>query len=294
MYLAMHTWMRAEPIEAAIRRIAPLGYEALEISGEPDQHDVGEVRRLLTGHGIRCFGAVTLMLGERNLLAADEGQRARSIDYVNDCITMVKELGGEEISVVPATVGKITPDSTPEREWQWAVEALKEVYDHGIKSGVRIGIEPINRFETYFINRGDQAIALAEAVGPECGVCLDIFHMNIEETDPLAAIRRAGDRLIDFHVADNNRMAPGMGSLDWPAIIATLEEVGYDGPLSVEFCAPIDRTPADPHPDAVERAPVDISPEQKRFLEEHGSTTISESFYSFLVETSAQTLLPLT
>jgi len=162
-----------------------------------------------------------------------------------------------------------------------------------VASGVRLAIEPINRFETYFINRGDQALALAEAVGPECGVCLDIFHMNIEETDILAAIRRAGDRLVDFHVADNNRMAPGMGTFDWPAIVETLEQVGYDGPLSVEFCAPIDRTPANPHPDALEREPIDISPEQKKFLEEHGSASISETVYSFLVETSAQTLLPL-
>ncbi len=267
MDLAIHTWMRAEPIEAAIRRIAPLGYKALEISGEPDRHDIDEVRGLLSEHGIRCFGAVTLMQGERNLLAVDEGQRARTIAYVNDCITMVKELGGEEMSIVPATVGKVTPDSTPENEWQWAVDSLKEIYDHGMRSGVRLGIEPINRFETYFINRGDQAIALAEAVGPECGVCLDIFHMNIEETDVLAAIRRAGERLIDFHVADNNRMAPGMGTIDWPAVVDTLKEVGYDGPLSVEFCAPIDRTPADPHPDALEREPIDISAEEKMFLE---------------------------
>ena len=84
------------------------------------------------------------MLGERNLLAASEGARARSIAYVNDCITMVKELGGEEISIVPGTVGKVTPDSTPENEWQWAVDSLKEIYEHGMASGVRLGIEPIN------------------------------------------------------------------------------------------------------------------------------------------------------
>ena len=134
----MHTWMRAEPIGAAIRRIGRLGYKALEISGEPERHDIDEVRGLLSENGIRCFGSVTLMLGDRNLLAANEDQRARSIGYVNDCITMVKELGGEEISVVPATVGKITPDSTPENEWRWAVDALKEIYEHGIKSGVLV------------------------------------------------------------------------------------------------------------------------------------------------------------
>ncbi len=285
--------MRAESIETAIRRIAPLGYKSLEISGEPERHDTTDIRRLLQEHSIRCFGTVTLMLGERNLLAADSGQRARSVRYVKDCITMVHELGGEEISIVPGTVGKITPDSTPDKEWQWAVDTLKEIYDHGLKSGVKLGIEPINRFETYFINRGDQAIALAEAVGPECGVCLDIFHMNLEETDVHDAIRRAGDRLVDFHVADNNRFAPGMGHFDWVAIVATLKEIGYDGPLSVEFCPPVDRTPADPHPDAIDTDPPDISPEQKKYLEEHGSSMISETFYTSLVETSAKTLLPL-
>ena len=81
----------------------------------------------------------------------------------------------------------------------------------GVRNGVKIGIEPINRFETYFINRGAQALALAEAVAPDCGVCLDIFHMNIEEDDPIAAIHEAQGRLVNFHVADNNRMACGMG-----------------------------------------------------------------------------------
>ncbi|MEM7232790.1 MAG: sugar phosphate isomerase/epimerase, partial [Planctomycetota bacterium] len=255
MELAMHTWMRAEPIEAALARIAPLGYKSLEISGEPERHDTAEIRGLLKKYGIRCFGAVTIMQGERNLLSADPGARARSVQYIKECLTMVSELGGVEMSVVPATVGKITPDSTPENEWQWAIDSLQEAYDHGLKHGVQLGIEPINRFETYFLNRGDQAIALAEAVGPECGVCFDIFHMHMEESDVHAAIRRAGSRLIDFHVADNNRFAPGMGTIDWPSVIETLKSIGYDGPLSVEFCAPIDRTPANPHPEAIDPNP---------------------------------------
>jgi hypothetical protein len=91
-------------------------------------------------------------------------------------------------------------------------------------------------------------LALAEAVGPECGVCLDAFHLNIEEADMLAAIRRAGKRLFDFHVADNNRLACGMGSLNWSAIIRTLKDIGYDGAVTVEFVAPVDRTPANPFP----------------------------------------------
>ena len=293
MQLAIHNWMKVEPIDVTIRRMARHGYRLLEIQGEPYKYDTAQVRKLLHDHGLECWGSVTLMLDERNLVARDEEQRAKSITYVKDCMTMVGELGGSVISVVPGTVGKVVPDSTPENEWAWCVEALKECYDHGLKCGVQIGVEPINRFETYFINRGAQAMALAEAVGPECGVCLDIFHMNIEEDEPLQAIRECGSRLVNFHVADNNRMACGMGNLDWPAIVSTLQGVGYDGALSVEFCPPLDRTPANRWPGSVDPHPEGISDSERKFLEDHGSSVFSADFYEMHVARSAETLLPL-
>ena len=79
MPLAIHNWMRAEPLEATLARIAPLGYDYLEIQGTPADYDTKEVRTQLKRYGIKCWGSVTLMLGERNLLAADEGARARSV-----------------------------------------------------------------------------------------------------------------------------------------------------------------------------------------------------------------------
>ena len=88
-------------------------------------------------------------------------------------------------------------------------------------------------------------------------------------------------------------MACGMGALDWPAIVAALREINYDGALTVEFVAPIDRTPANRFPDAVEKDPVDISAEELQFIIDHGSSLLSESFYSMLVEKCATTLLPL-
>ncbi len=293
MHLAIHNWMKVEPIEVTVQRLARYGYKSLEIQGEPYKYDTIAVRALLKSYGVRCWGSVTLMLDDRNLLARSEEQRAESVTYVKDCITMVMELGGEVISVVPGTVGKVVPDATPAKEWAWCVEALKECYDHGNRCGVKIGIEPINRFETYFINRGAQARALAEAVGPDCGVCLDIFHMNIEEDDPLEAIRACGDRLVNFHVADNNRMASGMGNLDWAAIIAVLQEVGYDGALSVEFCPPLDRTPANRWPNSVDLNPEGITASERKFLEDHGSSVFSTEFYDMHVRRSAETLLPL-
>lgn len=293
MHIAIHNWMRAETIETTIARIAKQGYHALEIQGTPEEYDTKYVRQLLHDNHLKCWGSVTLMLGERNLVAKDEAQRAASVKYVKNIIKMVKELDGHMVSVVPGTVGKIVPDGRPDEEWQWAVESLKECYDYAEKSGVLLGIEPINRFETYFINRGDQALALAEAVGKNCGVCLDIFHMNLEEGNYYGTIRRAKDRLVGFHVADNNRFAPGMGTLDWQKIINVLKEVGYDGALSVEFCPPLDRTPANPYPHSIDDNPVGLSAEQKKFLEDHGSSALTEEFYSMLTQKSIDTLLPL-
>ena len=126
MHLSMHNWMRAEPIEVTVKRLAKYGYESIEISGEPDIYDTKEVRGILKENGIRCWGAVTLMLGDRNIVAKDEAQRAMSVQYVKDCVTMVKELDGYEVTIVPNTVGKITPDGTPEEEWAWAVDSMKK------------------------------------------------------------------------------------------------------------------------------------------------------------------------
>ena len=293
MHLSTHNWMRAEPLETTLRRIKRFGYESIEISGEPTQYDIADTRRLLKEHGIRCWGAVTLTLGERNLAARDEGQRARSVDYVRSLVTMVSELDGEIVTLVPATVGKVVPDGTEDEEWTWVVDATRECFGHAQAKGVRIAVEPLNRFETYLFNRGAQALELADAVSPDCGVCLDTFHLNIEEEDMYAAIRQAGKRLFDFHVADNNRFACGLGQLDWPKIVGTLKEIGYNGALTNEFVAPVDRTPAAKYPNMVDRNPVNIPPEQLKFIQDHGSSVLTEEFYSDQMRITAETILPL-
>ncbi len=293
MHLSTHNWMRAEPLEVTLKRIKRLGFESIEISGEPGQYPPAECLPLLKQYGIRCWGAVTLTLGDRNLAAKDPAQRAATVDYMRSLVEMVHQLEGHELTVVPATVGKVTPDGTPEEEWSWVVAGLQEVYALAEERGVRLALEPLNRFETYFMNRADQAMALAEAVGPNCGVCLDVFHMNIEEKDMLAAVRASSSRLVDVHVAENNRLAPGMGSVDWTSFVKTLDEIGYDGALTMEAVAPIDRTPVSPWTNQVEKNPVDISPEQLKFIEDHGSSLLSEEYYTMLYERASETLLPL-
>ena len=290
--------MRAEPIKTTIARLAKYGYKSIEISGEPEQFGLNgskDTKALLDEYNLKCWGSVTLMLGERNLVALDPGKRAMSVQYVKDCITMVKELDGYEMTIVPATVGKVVADATPDEEWKWAVESMKEIYEHSQKAGVRLAIEPLNRFETYFLNRAEQAMALAEATGPDCGVCLDAFHINIEEADLYEAIRSTKGRLTDFHVAENNRMPAGHGDYDWKKVVDTLKSIGYDGALTAEFVAPIDRTPVNHYKNALETdfSNVDISPEQLKFIIDHGSNILTENFYDWLVEENAKTLLKL-
>ena len=295
MHLSMHNWMRAEPIETTIARLAKYGYKSIEISGEPEKYDPKHVRGLLDHYGLNCWGSVTLMVGGRNMQSGDESVRASSVQYVKDCIQLVSDLDGQILTLVPGEVGKITPDSTPENEWGWLVDGVKEIYEVAEAKGVRVGIEPLNRFESYLITRAEQALALCDAVGPNLGVVLDAFHINIEEANLWDAIRLVGPKLVDFHVAENNRMPAGYGDYDWQKVVSTLEEIGYDGALTAEFVAPVDRTPANKYPNALETNfdGLDIDPDQLKFIIDHGSSILTEEYYDWLVKVNAETLLPL-
>jgi len=300
MKVAMHNWMRAEPVETTIKRLAKYGYDGIEISYDsvelsPGASGTAAVRETLKENGIECVGSISLMFAGRDLIHADPAVRESSVEYLRKCITMIKELradvdGPGTMSIVPSEVGKVQAMASPEEEWDWAVEGLKAVREHANGEGVRIAVEPLNRFETNFVNRHDQALLLAEAVGPDVGVCLDVYHMNQEESDLLQAFRNAGDRLFDVHVADNNRMAVGQGQLPWGDIMSTLKEIGYDGSITVEFVPPLDRTPANPYKNAMAAADDSLTPEQLKFIEDHGSGVLSEEFYSWLVEESVKTL----
>jgi D-psicose/D-tagatose/L-ribulose 3-epimerase len=114
-------------------------------------------------------------------------------------------------------------------------ENLRPVVEHAAGRGVRVGVEALNRYETSVLNTVDQALeALAPLPSEGCGLMLDVYHMNIEETDVAAAISRAGDRIAHVQVCGNQRGTPGDDHLDWPAIFAALDATGYDGPVCIE------------------------------------------------------------
>ncbi|MBC7812506.1 MAG: sugar phosphate isomerase/epimerase [Burkholderiales bacterium] len=281
MKICMHNWMRPEPLEVTLARLNRLGYDGIEIMGEPRKYDVKEVRGLLDKYKIECWGSVTIMVAGRDLIHADPYFREMSLQYVIECIDLVAALDGKILTLVPSEVGKIIAMSDPETEWAWAVEGIKKAADHANKKGVRIGLEPLNRFETNFLNRHDQAIRLAQDVGEGVGVCLDAFHIFIEEADPYQAILDTGSMLVDFHVADNNRFPPGSGCFDWKKIISTLGQAGYDTYLTSEFVVPLDRSPLNIKDEA---AGTEASDAELKFIRDHGSDLMSEARYSKYVE----------
>ncbi|MFN6201375.1 MAG: sugar phosphate isomerase/epimerase family protein [Acidobacteriota bacterium] len=286
---SMHNWMRPEPIEVTLERLHRFGYDGIEISGEPARYDTDEVRRLMDRYQLECWGSVTMMFEGRDLVHPDDTIRRESVQYIKDSLDMTKRLGGRVFCIVPSTVGKTRPLASIAQEWAWAVEGLKEVTEYAGELGIVPGIEPLNRFETYFINRHDQALLLCEEVGNNLGVVLDAFHINIEEADPVQAIRNVGSKLVDFHVADNNRRPAGKGHFDWARIVEALREIGYEGHLTAEFVLTLDRTPIALMSEKRE-SDMTINEADLKFINDMGSGLISGADYDRAVETSIATL----
>ncbi|KAL6890092.1 xylose isomerase-like protein [Trichoderma evansii] len=293
MHLSAHTWMRPEPLRRTLERISELGYTSIELAGEPSLYPIDETRQILREYNIKCWGTVTLQHGSRDLTAADPAHRRATIQYMKDVVSMAADLGGKIVTVVPARVGKLSPSSTPENEWRWAVEGLREVAALAKQKNIRVGIEPLNRFETYFLNRVDQALALADAVGHDCGITFDPFHLALEEKDLYEALQKAKHRIVDFHVADHNRLAAGDGYFNWQRIITELREAGYDGALAVECMPPIDRTPIGNFgATQLETGEIEVPEGQLQFIIDHGSGVLSDAYYTGLMRRSAETLRP--
>src|SRR5258708_35774302 len=109
------------------------------------------------------------MVNGRDLIHEDHYVRLGSIQYAKDCLTLASKLGGKNVTLIPSTVGKTAPMASVEQEGRWAGDGIKECQEHAEKVGVKIAIEPLNRFETYFINRHNQALEHAHQDGVDSG-----------------------------------------------------------------------------------------------------------------------------
>jgi D-psicose/D-tagatose/L-ribulose 3-epimerase len=218
--------------------VAGWGFDVIELPVEqPGDWDPASARRLLDDLGLRA--SVVLVTGEgRELVATDPATVRRTQDYLRTVLDAAAEVGSP-VAAGPAyaSVGRTWRMTPAERTAAYAelAENLGPVVDHARAAGVVLAVEPLNRYETSLLNTVDQALtALAPLPADGCGLALDVYHLNIEESDPAAAIRRAGARLAHVQVCANDRGAPGADHLDWPALLAAVDDTGYAGPLVIE------------------------------------------------------------
>lgn len=241
--LGVNTWVWTSPLtDATLAELAPRiagwGFEVIELPVEnPGEWDPARAATLLADLGLAA--SVVLVMGEgRELVAADATTVVATQDYLRHVVD-VAEVVGSPVIGGPAysSVGRTWRMSPEERTTRYAElrDGLAPVVTHAAAAGVRVAVEPLNRYETSLLNTVDQTLAALDGLPDNgCGIALDIYHMNIEETDIAAAVRRAGGRIAHVQVCANDRGAPGADHLDWPGFLTALDDAGYRGPLVIE------------------------------------------------------------
>lgn len=237
------TWLWTSPFHTGIAdelfgRIASMGFDAVEIAVEdPGLIDAGVVAGCLERHGLTAL--VCGAFGDdRDLAHEDPAVRRNGLDYISRCLDLCTILGAGFLGgPMYSAVGKarMVPPEQRLREWGLAVENLRTASEMAFDRGLRLAIEPLNRFESDMVNTCSDALRMIDQVGhPAAGILLDAFHMNIEEPDIHAAITAAGDRLLHLQVADNYRGTPGTGQVRWDEYRRGLQDIGYRGAVSIE------------------------------------------------------------
>ena len=221
-----------------IADIAAMGYDGVELAiRDPMLVDLDALEALTREHGLRVPAIGTGQAwGEEKLSFTDpdESVRRAAIERVKSHVPLAARFNA--VIIIGLVRGIIKPGITQEQGMAWLCEALQECSTAANPFGVRLALEPINRYETTLVNSVAQGMALIDRVGADnFGLLLDTFHMNIEEPDILQSISTCGDRIFHFHVADSNRWYPGAGHLDFSGILSRLQSTGYDGFVSGEF-----------------------------------------------------------
>jgi D-psicose/D-tagatose/L-ribulose 3-epimerase len=180
--------------------------------------------------------ATTVMPMEANPISDDPAVRAAGIEHLKRSLDMCAILGCEVLAgPMYSPVGRIVGRGRSDDEWNWAAEALAAAGEKAASVGVDIAIEPLNRFETYFLNILADACALAKKIGhPRVKVMIDSFHANIEEKDLFKAYKSCGKLLAHCHISENDRGVPGTGHIDWKTYFSALKTIKYDRWLVIE------------------------------------------------------------
>lgn len=224
--------------ETNVANIAGMGYDGVELAiRDPELVDVEALSQVIDRYDLAVPAIGTGQAwGEEGLSFTDPDQAVRraAIERVKSHVSVAAHF--DAVIIIGLLRGIVREGVDHGQAMDWLVDALRACSTAAEPAGVRLALEPINRYETTLINDVAAGLDLIERVGAgNFGLLLDTFHMNIEEPSIEASIRRAGDRIFHFHVADSNRWYPGAGHLDFAALLDTLAETGYEGFVSGEF-----------------------------------------------------------
>ncbi|HVL25804.1 MAG TPA: sugar phosphate isomerase/epimerase family protein [Thermomicrobiales bacterium] len=249
--IGANLWIWDSPVTTDVIRerapqVAAMGFDAIELPLETAvDWSAREVKPILDATGL-APGVCAAMGPGRDLTTDD----ARTVDgtqsYLRSCIEHAAAIGASVVSgpiyTPTGQTGAISADDRA-RKLELLVKNFAPVLEIAGAHGVRLALEPLNRFETSLFNTVAQTMALIDAVGhPALGLLLDTFHMNIEERDIGAAIRLAGDRLVHVHACGNDRGAPGHDGIDWTAVRDALRDIGYAGAVTIESFTSANKT----------------------------------------------------
>ncbi len=242
MRLGINTFLFTSPFTnestRLFRTFKKWGFATVEIPVEDLSHiDPTHVKAELDKHGLVCGSVCACMGPDRDLRGTPEQQKT-GLDYMMKLIDQMVVLDCPSlIGPVYSAVGRAdaVPADEYKQQWQTVVGHLKTLCQYAERHAKQVCLEPLNRFETDFINTCDQALKMVKDVGsPALKVHLDTFHMNIEEKDQGKAIRKAGKHLGHFHACGSDRGTPGNDHIDWQPIAAALKAVKYKGDVVIE------------------------------------------------------------
>ena len=236
MVWTTHVGERHAPLFSRIRE---WGFDGVELFLSPTEPSgLPAVKRILDGVGLERT-TCSVLPRAASLIDADAQIRARGAEFLKQCIERTAELGGKVIcGPLYAALGSMSGRRRTEEEWKLALEGLRAAAGRARGFGITLCVEPLNRFETYFLNTLSDASQLVHDVGePNVLIHFDTFHANIEEKHPANSLRAVAKELGHVHISENDRGTPGTGHNDWPGILLALKEMGYDGWMTIESFA---------------------------------------------------------
>ena len=236
MNLLLWTGAMNDDMIPVVASLKEMGYDGVEIPVFEDNIDLYTqwgVR--LQEMGLECT-AVTVRGEEDNPISLDPAVRALGVENNKRALDNAAAAGAVRlVGPYHSALGVFSGQGPTEDEWKWGVDSMRQVAEHAETVGITLGVEALNRFETYLLNtHADSARFIREVDHPNARMMYDTFHANIEEKDIAQAIRDCHDVCALVHISENDRSTPGSGNVDWDTNFNTLKEVGYDGWMVVE------------------------------------------------------------